>query len=102
MLTFSYNDMEFTVQPGGGGWDIARRLPGNTCAPVAAGLFKGLDEAQAQPLAQALVRTVFPVGVRLVGPDVNHPITVGGLKIVGPDVGHPNFVYWNKDSVSCT
>jgi hypothetical protein len=36
-----------------------------------------------------------------VGPDVNHPNTIGDLKIVGPDVTHPNFIYWNKDSVSC-
>ena len=31
-----------------------------------------------------------------------HPNTVGDLKIVGPDVAHPNFIYWDKDSMSCT
>jgi len=36
-----------------------------------------------------------------VGPDVNHPLTIGDLKIIGPDVAHPNFIHWNKDSVSC-
>jgi hypothetical protein len=101
MHTFSYNDMEFTVERSGAGWDIACRKPGGTAALAAAGLFQGLEEGEARQRAETWIRTVFPVGVRSVGPDVNHPLTIGDLKIVGPDVGHPNFIYWNKDSVSC-
>lgn len=101
MHTFAYNDMEFLVMASGAGWDLGRRTPGGALAPVACGLFPGLDEAQARTRAEELVRTVFPVGIRSVGPDVNHPLRIGDLKIVGPDVGHPNFIYWTKDSVSC-
>jgi hypothetical protein len=46
------------------------------------------------------VKSVYPVGVRVVGPDVAHPNKIGDLKIVGPDVTHPNFIYWDKDSAS--
>jgi hypothetical protein len=46
-------------------------------------------------LALALVRTVFPVGIKIVGPNVSHPNMVGDLKIIDPDVSHPNFIYWN-------
>jgi hypothetical protein len=67
---------------------------------VGAGLFPGLSDADAEARAIALVRTVFPVGVKTVGPDVTHPNMIGDLKIVGPDVGHPNFIYWNTDSTS--
>ena len=70
-------------------------------ATAAAGLFAGLPEAEAETRALALIKTVFPVGVKSVGPDVAHPNTIGDLKIVGPDVAHPNVVYWDKDSVSC-
>lgn len=101
MPTFTYNDMQFTVEPGGAGWDISYRLPGGASALAGAGLFPGLAESEAGPRAQELIRTVFPVGIRSVGPDVLHPNTIGDLKIVGPDVTHPNFIYWNKDSVSC-
>jgi hypothetical protein len=96
MKTFTYNDMQFTLEPSGAGWDILRS---GTIA--GAGLFQGLPEAEAETRALALIKTVYPVGVRSVGPDVLHPNTVGDLKIVGPDVLHPNFIYWNKDSVSC-
>ena len=58
----------------------------------------GADEVEA--CARRLVRAIFPVGVRCVGPDVAHPLTIGDLKIVPPDVTHPNFIYWNGDSVS--
>ncbi len=100
MHTITYNDMEFTVERSGAGWDIAYRVPGGPPALAAAGLFQGLGEAEARQRAETWIRTVFPVGVRSVGPDVNHPITIGDLKIIGPDVGHPNFIHWNKDSVS--
>ena len=97
----SVEDMEFALEPSGGGWDLAYGLPNGTRALAGAGLFPGLPEADAALRAQALVRTIFPVGVKCVGPDVLHPNTIGDLKIVGPDVTHPNFIYWNKDSVSC-
>jgi hypothetical protein len=97
MKTITYNDMHFTVEPNGAGWDILRG--GNAVA--GAGLFQGAPEPEAATRALALIRTIYPVGVRSVGPDVLHPNTIGDLKIVGPDVLHPNFIYWNKDSVSC-
>jgi len=100
MKTFTYNDMEFSATKAGKGWDIARRLPDGSSALVGAGLFAGVSDAEAEARAQALVKTVFPVGVRTVGPDVTHPNLIGDLKIVGPDVAHPNFIYWNKDSTS--
>ena len=56
---------------------------------------------QAVASSHQLVRTLAPVGVRLVGPDVAHPLRFGELKIVPPDVTHPNFIYWDKDSTSC-
>jgi len=101
MPTYTYNDMQFTVEPGGAGWDISYRLPNGASAVAGTGLFPGLGESEAGARALELIRTVFPVGVRSVGPDVLHPNTIGDLKIVGPDVAHPNFIYWNKDSVSC-
>ena len=95
MTSFTYNDMNFTVAKVGNAWDIK-----NGNAVVAAGLFPGLSDADAEAKAVALVKTIFPVGMKAVGPDVTHPLTIGDLKIVPPDVGHPNFIYWNKDSSS--
>jgi hypothetical protein len=92
---FTYNDLQFTVEKGAKGWDIRRGA-----ALVASSLFPDLAQAEAEAKALELVKIVYPVGVRSVGPDVSHPHTIGDLKIVGPDVGHPNFIYWNKDSVS--
>jgi len=97
----TYNDMQFTVEQRGGNWDITYKTPNGSSAVMGTGLFAGLAEAEAEGKALALIKTIFPVGVRCVGPDVNHPNTIGDLKIVGPDVTHPNFIYWNKDSVSC-
>ena len=94
MATFTYNDLAFTLERGDAGWDIRRGA-----ALMAAGLFPGLTENEALAKAQELARTIHPVGVRSVGPDVNHPQRIGDLKIVGPDVTHPNFIRWNKDSV---
>jgi hypothetical protein len=74
--------------------------PNGDFAVVGSCLFKGLSEADAGTRALALVRTVFPVGIKIVGPNVAHPNMVGNLKIIGPDVSHPNFIYWNKDSTS--
>ncbi len=101
MPTITYNDMTFTVEPRGDRWDITCAQPNGTTAVAGAGLFAGLAEAKAVVRAQALIKTIFPVGIKSVGPDVAHPNTIGDLKIVGPDVTHPNFIYWNKDSVSC-
>lgn len=101
MATFKYNDMEFAVEAAGAAWDILRTLPGGTTAVVGAGLFAGASAADAQTKGLALVKAIYPVGIRLVGPDVAHPNMVGDLKIVGPDVAHPNFIAWDKDSASC-
>jgi len=101
MQPIRYNDMDFTVEKAGDRWDIRCTRPDGSVAISAAGLFIGLPESEAHTRALALIRTVSPVGVNSVGPDVAHPNTIGDLKIVGPDVTHPNFVYWDKDSVSC-
>ena len=95
MKRFTYNDMDFTVEKVGNAWDIK-----NGKAQVAAGLFPGVADADAEAKAVALVKTIFPVGVRVVGPDTVHPITVGDIKYFPPAVNHANFVYWNKDSSS--
>ena len=102
MPTFTYNDITFSVARGTGNrWDVAYALPNGSSALAAANLFAGLPESEAFARARALITTIFPTGIRCVGPDVNHPNTIGDLKIVGPDVNHPNFIYWNKDSTSC-
>jgi hypothetical protein len=100
MEPIRYNDMEFSVEKDGDRWTLFFRLPNGSRAIAGAGLFAGLAEDDARTRALALVKTIFPVGVRSVGPDVAHPNVIGDLKIVGPDVAHPGFVYWNKDSVS--
>ena len=100
MKDFTYNDMDFTMEKSGKGWTIARRLPDRTVALVGAGLFADMPDNDAATRAQALVRTIYPVGIKIVGPDVAHPNKVGDLKIVGPDVSHPNFIYWDRDSTS--
>jgi hypothetical protein len=100
MKSFTYNDMEFSVEKAQDRWDIScRKADGNT-ALVAAGLFAGLAEGEAEAKAKVLVRTMLPVGIRSVGPDVAHPALIGDMKLVGPDVTHPNFIYWDKDSTS--
>ena len=100
MEPIRYNDMDFSVEKEGDRWTLAFKLPNGASAIAGTGLFEGLPEGEARTRALALIKTIFPVGVRSVGPDVMHPNMVGDLKIVGPDVAHPNFVYWNKDSVS--
>jgi hypothetical protein len=101
MPSFSYNDTMFSVEPCGRGWDLVFQRADGSRALAGAGLFVGLPEEEAGLRALALVRTIFPVGVRSVGPDVAHPNLIGDLKIVGPDVAHPNFIHWNQDSASC-
>ena len=100
MIGFRYNDIDFVVAPAQSGWDILRLRPGQEPAVAAAGLFAGLDKAEAEIKARALVASIYPVGVRIVGPDVGHPLLVGDLKIVGPNVNQPIFVHWEKDSSS--
>jgi hypothetical protein len=100
MTTFIYNDTEFSVVPAGQAWDISRREANGQLALVGTGLFAGLAAADAEVRARALVKSIAPVGVKTVGPDVTHPNMIGDLKIVGPDVTHPNFIYWDKDSTS--
>jgi hypothetical protein len=101
MRSISYNDMQFSVEKRGDRWDITYQLPNGSSAIAGAGLFVGLPESEVEPRALALIKTIFPVGIKSVGPDVTHPNTIGDLKIIGPDVTHPNFIYWNKDSASC-
>lgn len=93
-----YNDMTFTLAEGAQGWDISYRK-GRTSGTLAAGLFAGASQEEARAKARAVIRGAFPVGVKVVGPDVNHPTKVGDLKLVPPDVSHPNFIHWDKDSV---
>jgi hypothetical protein len=100
MANFTYNDMEFAVNAAGAAWDILRMLPGGASAVVGTGLFAGASAADAQTKGLALVKAIYPVGIKVVGPDVAHPNMIGDLKIVGPDVTHPNFIYWDQDSVS--
>jgi hypothetical protein len=99
MKSFTYNDMDFSVEKAQGGWDISRTVEGKS-ACIAAGLFADLPECEIEARARALVCTMFPVGIKVVGPDVAHANLIGDLKIVGPDVTHPNFIYWDKDSSS--
>jgi hypothetical protein len=101
MQSIIYNDMQFSVEKRDDRWDISYQLPNGSSAIAGSGLFAGLSESEAGPRALALIKTIFPVGIKSVGPDVTHPNTIGDLKIIGPDVTHPNFIYWNKDSVSC-
>jgi hypothetical protein len=100
MKNMIYNDVEFSIAKNGSGWDISHKLPNGDFAVVGAGLFKDFSEGDAGARALALVKKVFPVGIKMVGPNVSHPNMVGDLKIIGPDACHPNFIYWNKDSTS--
>lgn len=100
MKTFTYNEMEFSLEARGSGWDIAYRKPDGSQGLVGSGLFAGLSEADCLAKAKALARTIYPVGMRIVGPDVDHPNLIGDMRIIGPDVNHPNFIYWDKDSSS--
>lgn len=99
MSSFTYNDMEFTVAKVGNAWDITNTTGGKPTV-VAAGLFAGLSDSDAEAKGKVLVKTIFPVGVKVVGPAVANPLTVGDIKYFPPDIAHPNFVYWDKDSSS--
>ena len=58
------------------------------------------DLPEAETKAKQLVKSIYPVGIKVVGPDTSHPNLIGDLKIIGPDVTHPNFIYWDKESSS--
>ena len=100
MKSFTYNDTEFTVEKNCERWDISYKKADGKSAFIGAGLFQGTAESDIEVRARALVASIFPVGIKIVGPDTAHPNLIGDLKIVGPDVSHPNFIYWNKDSSS--
>ena len=100
MTSFAYNDMDFSVESAQGRWDISYKKPDGGSGLVGAGLFAGASKSDALAKAQALIKSIFPVGIKVVGPDTSHPNLIGDLKIVGPDVTHPNFIYWDKDSSS--
>jgi hypothetical protein len=95
---FFYNDAEYSIEPSG--YDIRRLMPDGSSTFVGANLFVGMDAPEAEARAKALVKSIQPVGVKVVGPDVTRPNMIGDLKIVGPDITRPNFVYWDKDSTS--
>lgn len=101
MESFIYNDTEFVLAANDPGWDILRKLPNGSEAVVATHVFLGMAANEVAGKALTLVKTIYPVGVKIVGPDVAHATRIGDLKIIGPDVTHPNFIYWDKDSVSC-
>lgn len=101
MSGFIYNDQEYGLESSGAAWNLVVQRAGGKTAVVAAGVFAGEGIEAALARAQKLVRMLAPVGIRVVGPDVAHPLLVGDLKIVPPDVTHPNFIYWDKDSTSC-
>ena len=100
MNSFTYNDIEFSLEAVQGRWDISYRRGDGKVAYLGAGLFAGVPAGEVEARARALARSVFPVGIKIVGPDTTHPNLIGDLKIVGPDVTHPNFIYWDKNSSS--
>jgi hypothetical protein len=79
MPHFTYNDMPFSVEKRDQRWDILTTLANGKTAVVGAGLFGGLSEADASARALALIKTIYPVGIKTVGPDVTHPNTIGDL-----------------------
>ena len=101
MKSFTYNDMAFSLEQAAERWNILCQRADGKSACVATGVFAGVPENEVGARALALVKAAFPVGIKVVGPDVTHPTMIGDLKIVGPDVTHPNIIYWDKDSSSC-
>lgn len=101
MKKFTYNDIEFSIATTGTGWNISRKLANGETAQVGAALFGTLSYRDAIAQAEALIRIIYPVGVKIIGPDVAHPNLVSGMKIIGPDVAHPNFINWPANTTSC-
>lgn len=100
MKSFIYNDMNFSVEKSASGFNLFYKKADGTQAVVGCNLFNGLSEAEAFKKAETLAKSIFPVGIKIIGPDTTHPNMIGDLKIVGPDVTHPNFIYWDKNSSS--
>ena len=100
MQTWTWCDREFSLVPDGHGWTLQCAVPGGGVLTVGTGLFPGVYTDEALEKARALVRQTHPVGVNLIGPDVNHALPVTGVRIVGPAVAHPNFIRWTGDSVT--
>lgn len=98
MTKFFHNDAEYIVEPSG--YDICRLMPDGSSTFIGTNLFPGVPASEAETRSLALIKTVCPIGIKVVGPDVSHPNKIGDLKIVGPDITHPNFVYWDKESIS--
>ena len=85
MKSFTYNDMAFSLEQAAERWNILCQRADGKSASVATGVFAGVPENEVEARALALVKAAFPVGI----------------KVIGPDVTHPNFIYWDKDSSSC-
>lgn len=100
MPQWTWNDRVFSLLPDVHGWTLQCATPEGGLLTVGSGLFPGVDADNAAAKAQALVRQTHPVGVHLVGPDVNRSLPITGVRIVGPAVAHPNFIRWTGDSVS--
>lgn len=100
MKSFNYNDMDFSVEKSTSGFNLLYKKADGTQAFVGCNLFSGMTEAEAFKKAEALARSIFPVGIKIIGPDTTRPNMIGDMKIVGPDVTHPNFIYWDKNSSS--
>ena len=102
MKSFTYNDINFSVEKSNKGWDISYQTSAGAATPafVGTGLFQDVPENEVEGKAKTLVKSIFPVGIKIVGPDTTHPTMIGDLKIVGPDTTHPNFIYWDKQSSS--
>jgi len=100
MKSFTYNDLNFTIAKSGNGWDISYQSGATAPAFAGIGLFQGVPDGDVEAKAKALVKSIFPVGIKSIGPDTTHPNMIGDLKIIGPDITHPNFIYWDKDSTS--
>jgi hypothetical protein len=100
MKKMHYNDIEFALQREDNGLAHHTQASRRMRRGCRSWPFPGAVRTLAEARAVALVRTIFPVGIRRVAPDVARPTTVGDIKIVGPDVAHPQFVGWSKDSTS--
>ncbi len=100
MKSFSYNDIDFVAENVHKRWDISYTKADGKSAYAGAGLFEGVPEKEIEGKLRVLIRSIFPVGIKVIGLDLTHPNLIGDLKIIGPDITHPNFIYWDKESSS--
>lgn len=98
MTKFIHNDAEYVVEPLG--YNIRRVMPDGSSSYIGTNLFPGMTIEEASVKAKQVVKSVNPIGIKVVGPDVTRPNMIGDLKIIGPDISRPNFVNWEKDSIS--